>query len=652
MVYSSPDQEHEDIFLAQAPGLISNEPSVQVKFAGSGLHKIAGPVPFVNLAKTYNRNAAGILENISTNVTINGRIVRAPTTSGVYPAGTGLGAILAAIEAMRQLFSCQVASFEVLCDGSGISVSGTKVKNFSANKTEDNWTFSADYTAELEYFEPGQTGYPPVQNTTDTWSIEPLEEYTYTNFNVNVSGMTEYSNPNIKPAITSPNTRSSSSSSNPLSIINIPQYKISRRLSAIGFPISQSGSGCFSPTGNYTAYLTARDWVTKKLGESFITNGPSGSISLVKDTSNILSSFDRIFLFNHLRTINFSITEGSYEVNDTWLAMPTGISYIEDYSLESSTDEKYIKTVRVQGNIKGLSYTPIAIMSGSGITPTGISPAKLNLDYSLQQGSGTFSNDVNILDNISEKSNNKNVFSANKYQNALSGWINDVKPYLYRRACLVVNNANDRNNTYLNPAISPSQAPQNPIYCRENFLNTIPVSTTEGHDPRKGTISYTYEYNNRLKFISGVINENISINDTGPVDVINETFILGRRLGPILQAVGKTSAKKEITIEVTVLPPSSLAGFPMNSKECPLYTGGTVYQAITGIIEGLKPYGDRLNSIFGSIGGFNIASRTQDNGQVYINKDDHSWNPAEGRYTRNIGWTYQACNVTRQYLDH
>ena len=654
MVYSSPEPEYDDIGFS----IQSLDPAVQVKFNGSGLHKIAGPVPFIDLSKTYNRNNAGNVENIQTTVRIQGQIVRTPSVTNVVPPGTGVNAILGAIAELQKLFSCTAGFFEVTCGGSGIAISGARVNSFSANKSDNNWIFSADYEAELEYNEPGLTGLPPVKNTVDTWSIEPIEDSVYCNFNVNVSGKSEYSNPKMKPSAltSSPGGGGSASNVNALSIVNIPQYKISRRLSAVGFPVSSSGIGCPSPSGDHTAYLQAKKWVELKLAESFSNVGPSGSVSLVNSNVPTLANFDKVFLFNHLRTINFSASDGSYEVNDTWLAMPTGVRYIEDYTLETSTDDRYIKTVRVQGNIKGLSFAPIAIMSGgSGTPPTGVSPAKIDLSYSLSSGTGPLSSSTKILDNINHLSADGTNFYGNKYHNALSGWINDIKPYLYRRASLVLNNGSDRVDRYVNPVLANPEPPKNPIYCRENFLNTIPIATSEGHDPRKGTISYSYEYSNKFVFISGAINENVTINDTGPVDVVNETFVLGRRLGPILQSLGtRTSARKDVTIEVTVLPPSSLAGFVMTNKECPLWTGGTVYSSITGMIEGLKPYGDRTVSIFGNMG--SSETRTggslNNNGQVFVNTDNYTWNPVEGRYTRMIGWIYQACNTARNYIDN
>lgn len=651
MVYSSPEPEYDDIFTIQSPSpSVGANRAVIVSFAGTGLHTIAGPSPFVNLSKTYNRNNAGNIENILTTVSIEGKIVRTPNQTGVTPAGTGTAVILDAVKQLSDLFACSTAEFSIKCSGTSaaapIIVSGARVKSFSANKSNDNWVFTADYSVELEYNEPPATGsYPAVQNSVDNWSIEPIEDYVYANFTQSVSHKSDFHNPNSNPIGSNTNTN------NTLSIINIPQFKLSRRLSAVGFPVSRTGVGCANATGNFSAYLQAKKWVELKLADSFeaTNSNPSGTVSLVPGGTSI-SSFSSIFLFNHLRSINFSLTDGSYEVNDTWLAMPTGVTYVEDYSVESATDERYIKTVTVQGNIKGLSVAPFPVMSGgSGLPGTGI-----NLSYSMSNSAGSLSSRSNL---DSSSATASTALNSNKYLNALSGWVSDIKPYLLRRASLGMFSGG-RPDEYINPAnntVSSTSRPplRNPIFCKENLLNPIPISTTEGHDPRKGSISYTYQYSNKFIRISGALSENISIGDTGPTDVINEAVVIGRRLGPVLQSLGtRTSSRRSMSIEVSVVPPSSIAGFLMTNTECPLYTGGNVYSTITGIIRGFQPFGDRVTAIFGNLtNDRRSGGQTNDTGDVFISQDDQSWNPTEGRYTRNVAWVYQACNVTRQYLD-
>jgi hypothetical protein len=660
MVYSSPYQYQDDdqIFFSQGPSLAgqttNNNKPVKVYYNGSGLDDIGGPVPMVDISRNFNRSEGGILFSTTTKATITGKIMRTDNTSGVNPNGTGTAVILDAAQKMTDLFSQDAGVFQIRCGTTNIlEGSGVKINSFNLNKNTDNWIFSADYTIDLEYTSPASGQY--IKSASDAWSLEPMDEYIYTSFARNIKQKSEYHNPKLKPTAASDaakvptntiGTTEMPAGTIDLNVFNIPQFKLSRRLTAEGVPSGGSGTA----GRNYSAYLNARDWVVKRLGEPFggtygagvSGNGPTFSSSGMTG----LSSFTNLFLYNHLRTTNFNELAGTYEVNETWLAMPTGIKYVEDYTIESSTDERFIRTVRVQGSIKGLMIAQLPIMTGaSGVIPdkSGI----IDLSYSKAGGlSGTGMNQ-NVMDlstSVSASSAETRYFD-NKYQNALSGWINDVKPYLYRRASSAID-LDSSSDDYIPSTISPQPGAKNPIYSKQKLLNIIPISTNEGHDPRKGTISYSYEFNDKFRFISGVLAESISINQTGPVDVINEAFVLGRRLGPVLQSLGaKTSAKKDLTFEVIVVPPSSWKGFMLSNAECPLYTGGNTYQTIQTIIEGFKPFGDRKSSVFGTF------TRLNDTGQVYVSQDNANWNPTEGRYTRTIGWIYQTCNLSRSYLD-
>jgi hypothetical protein len=671
MVYSSPLYYEDDnpLFSTQAGGGSSSNGSsaptkpVRVFYNGTGLDDIAGPVPMVDLSTIFNRSEAGTLFSITTKVTLNGKILRAANTSGTNPDGTGTAVILDAAQKMTDLFSQSgLGTFQIKCGNNNIIEGcGVKVNSFALNKSNDNWIFSADYSIDLEYSKPGPSGQL-IKNGSDSWSLEPMEEYVYASFAKSVTQKSEYHNPLLNPPLPAPGASNGSSNtsaatlvpspSNPgepspygtsaLNFTNIPQFKLSRRISAEGIS-GPSGTGCGV---NVSAYLNAKNWVAERVAQPYGAGNTSSSsgISFGISANPNISNFSNLFLYNHLRTISFSETAGSYEVNETWLAMPTGIRYVEDYTVEASTDERFVRTVRVQGSVKGLMISPFPIMSGaSGLVPT---TGKIDLSPYLRNGeSGTISQKILDSSGLTVNSNDQ-YFYGTKYENALSGWLNDIKPYLYRRASFPINLERSTDD-YVSLTTSPQPPPLNPTYCKQKLLNIIPVSTNEGHDSRKGTISYSYEFNDRFRFISGVLAENISINQTGPVDVINEAFVLGRRLGPVLQSLGaKTSAKKDLTFEIIVVPPSSFNGFMLTSKECPLWTGGTTYKTIQEIIEGFKPFGDRRSSIFGT-----FATRTNDTGQVFVSQDNSSWNPTEGRYTRTIGWVYQTCNLSRSYLD-
>jgi hypothetical protein len=171
----------------------------------------------------------------------------------------------------------------------------------------------------------------------------------------------------------------------------------------------------------------------------------------------------------------------------------------------------------------------------------------------------------------------------------------------------------------------------------ERLLNIIPISTNETYDPKTGSIKYSYEFSNKFSLFSGTLSENISIDHTGPVDVFNQAFVLGRKLGPAIQSLGsKTSSRKKVTIELGVPAPFDISACFINSSSCPLFTGGTTFKKVEELLKGLKPFGERT-SMFGNI-------RSAQPGQAWVHSDNISWNPAVGSFSRSVEWVYQYCN--------
>lgn len=655
-----------------------SDPVVKVLYNGSGVLK-GQPTPFVELSTSVERNSLGMAMAYVNKITLNGTIASRGSSNGINATGTpsGITAVTSGINDLYKIFkSGDAGVLQIQCKSDTnnlLAWTGVKVLSIDVTKTNNNWVFTADYTVSLEYLEPALSGFF-VKSITDSWNIEPLEDYFYTSTKTTVleqqQTISNDDNPNLKnlgqsggqTGSNDANGTAKTTEQQDISIVGIPQVKISRTVGAVGIP-SGSGMGSFN-----FAYLNAKRWVDHRLSLTFNpindTNN-SGLINFTNGTSLTDSTIKNLlngggYLYNHLRTTNFNITEGSYEVTDTFLAMPTGLGYTEEYSIDMSSDDRYIHTVRVQGEIRGLSMSPLSVLSGAtGYVVSGQNPGGIYANINLAPSTGqlemtNFSHSIpDAMSTDGQATNNTSIvnkFYRNKYDNAASGWLFDIKPYLYRRACIAMNSA-DRKQGYINSTVQPPKPPTNPAYSLHGVLNKIPVSTSETHNPRKGTISYSYEFNNKFTRITGVLYENISIEDTGPTDVIAEAFVLGRALGPVLQNLNsKTASRKQVSIEVGVVPPSSIKGFFMQQNECPLFTGGHVYQAITGIIEGFKPFGDRDASIFGNVKGF--SPRTAIAGQVYVASDSQSWNPNEGRFSRTVSWIYQQCTNDKHYLDH
>lgn len=612
--------------------------TVGIYINNSGIHDIVGPTPFITLDRQLNRTNTGALESITTTINLEGKIVKTTGTP------SGISAVFGAIQQLKDLISkCDTGVLDIKCNSNLLAqFSGIRVVSFNANRSEDNWVFTADYSIQIEVVEPGKSGEPPVTNTSDSWSIEPIEDYLYLSWNSGVQ----------KNAEGPENTKIANLGGSSFKFTNIPQFRISHRVSAVGLnssgiPQNNSSSNnntiCPSGLDPNKAYLNAKKWVESRLAFPFAGSGAYilGPTSAGGGGGTSAMPFGRsVFLYNHLRSINFSITEGSYEVNDNWLALSSGVRYVEDFNIESSTSENYTTTVRIQGTVRGLETEQTGLLH-TGLTPD--DSGVLGLSYatgcaiggltSAGGGGGTSGPPAGI-----------GSLKCYKYENALEGWLNDIKPTLYTRACSIVNSF-DRTKDYINPAQSnPPAPPINPVFAKQTLLNVIPVSTTEGHSLLNGTVSYSYEFNNKLNAISGTISQNISITDDAPADVIAETFVVGRELGPILQKMGKSSARKSVTVEVVVVPPSSIGHYPQTAQQCPLYTGGYVYQTIDCIIEGLKPFGDRVCSVW-------PQTRSNLPGQVFLNNDTRNWSPSEGRYSRSVSWTYQRC-TQGNFMDH
>jgi hypothetical protein len=646
MVYSldilnSKISEDNQVFI-QSPGAPASTRSVIVYFNGSGIHDAAGPTPMVELSANVERNDIGEPLVINNKITVMGKIVK----------NSGIKNVMEGIQKIKNIFkpdSCGL--FKITCDNADIySASGVRFVSLDFTKTNDNWVNTADYSATLEYLEPGYSGWY-VKSYSDNWSIEPLEDYVYADDKINITHKVEKDNPKIIQAAAGRSSAqpvgATPTATYDINYRNIPQFKVSRTISAVGIP---SGTGSCNPIGStipldrypalaVSAFHEAKKWVEGRASSVFSSPSPFWTPMGV----------GKGYLYNHLRAINFDIHSAKYEITDTWLGMPTGISFIEDYTIETTTDDKYIHTVSVQGEIRGLNIassniTGVPYVSGSG------NPIKL--DFSI--GSGLLKDLAFVPVPTIESNQTANtaspyaVIKASKYQNALSGWINDVKPYLYRRACIGMNCIHDRNKGYVGTPTNPPQPPNNPIYSKHNVLNIIPIATSETHNVKKGSISYSYQFHNKFTIISGVLYENVSMDDTGPTAVIGEAFVLGRALGPVLQSLNTTtSAKKTITIELGVVPPTSMNGFFITHSDCPLWTGGTIYRTVSGMIEGFKPFGDRIANIFGS-----ANTRTNMAGQAYLTQDNQQWEPNSGRYVRTVGWIYQQCTSAKSYLDH
>lgn len=146
----------------------------------------------------------------------------------------------------------------------------------------------------------------------------------------------------------------------------------------------------------------------------------------------------------------------------------------------------------------------------------------------------------------------------------------------------------------------------------QKSLNILPINSTIGRNPNNGTISYSYEYNDRpSNLISGALSETITIQNSYNADVIAVIPIPFRARGPILQNIGtKKERSRTLTIEAVMPIPSGSITERLNAMP-----SGTAEE----IAEQLKPAGY----------------------QVYQVENTDSWDIQTGRYSLNRQWVYE-----------
>lgn len=629
---------------------------VDIKINGVSISSFTGPTPLMDMSRTYENND-GYIRTIVESVSLNGKIIPDADATGI-----GFVPIMNAISGLKELISrCPINTLEVTCNGAiTYKATGMIVKNFSANKTDNNWTKTADFSIDLEQKIDTSGNVQEVVDQTESWTIEPLEDVVYVSFNQPLSGLSsEYLSPDLKPTAATRGSPQPGTTVNggqlgngtSLGINTRGQYRITRRLSArgLGVPTSTGTEACNNNQDeiNTIKLKNAKKWVDQRASGVAI----SGVIvipSLVASSSSLGSG---IHLYNHSKSLSADVFNGTYEITDNWIAMPIGTQHTESFTIDASTSNNFTKTIRVAGTINGLAMynhdahnnkSLLAAPSGSGLTvDMYIASGNVNKSDTLPAHSPS-----SIGDSPGGSSNSTaTTLHPHKYSNAKDAWEKEIKPYLYRRACLGMSQYGKVNRQSVNE-VDPSK-PESPAFFADRPLNTIPVSTTEGHDPIKGLINYNYEFNNQYRAISGVISENINITHDAPADNIAETTVLGRYLGPIIQSIGRTNARKSITIDIVVQPPQSVVGSIPNSRLCPVGLNTDLRNYIQDLIDGHAPFYPRDASVFGDGG-----TRAAQIGTVFVQTDQETWNPTEGRFSKNVSWIYQQCRVGKHWLDY
>lgn len=169
------------------------------------------------------------------------------------------------------------------------------------------------------------------------------------------------------------------------------------------------------------------------------------------------------------------------------------------------------------------------------------------------------------------------------------------------------------------------------IYKRANNvvevqLNSQPKSVAIGLNEFMGEITYNLQFDNRpTNIISGVLTENIQVNDTYPGDVFAIIPVIGRKTGPVLQYIGgRTEYKRDLQISLLM----DYTRIPYgNSRSTLLMQKPSVSE----------PTASQLANLINELSPANEPGVRK----YFINPPQENWNPKTGEYNFSLSWVYE-----------
>jgi hypothetical protein len=501
-----------------------------------------------------------------------------------------LNSILAKQIALRELFSKQCVRIEVasVVPGETEPIFHFYPKFISINFAEGVWVNRCDYTITLEAqfildkndkvigsesyatqtFKPGDPGWPINTNLTidqlldkvggfiedfqESWALEPEEG--------NGNTFDPYTTESITKV-----------------------YRLTRNITAKGKNIESYK--CFGDAldkNYYKAYEQARRYVTNHIKNSGLTlndhdDYPGTNLNTYFASGLINLSAYVHGGYNHSRTENIDITQGTYSVQDTWI-LSSGSAY-ENYSLSLSSSEGEPRNkVSIDGTIKGLTSIPASGSVFGGNSNTGLNTAYEN--------------------------------AINKYRTITNHGQFGLSAHVYKRAQNAAGGIT---------------------------LNHIPLSLSLATNEFTGEINYTIEYDDRPpRFVDGAVAENISVSDTYPGDVFAVIPVIGRPTGPVLQYIGgRTEYQRSLTIEILVNIGSNVD--PPSVQNRPDYTEFKNRQFLLKKPSLVSPTREGIVQIINAYS----PAREPGIRKYFVSPPQETWDPREGRYTLNLNWTYE-----------
>lgn len=472
------------------------------------------------------------------------------------------------MDELRSAFNRDGKRLLIACNGLPVMIIYPRISTISFAESNNNWVETIPYTIELEYDHdyglnehPANEIPPYIESYSEEWQCEFSQENRY--FNWDLSSITDqragwdYSSGDQS---------------------HLWEARVTHTINIVGkqsWAPTGSGGGTGTGIGSYLGdRIDAVDNAMAFLTDILKPDDPNSLYSydgnfghgLTGWTNLIPAQIDELYdQLDHFRSHSINETDGSVGLTENWIilgdnsgiALPANKRSVEDFTVEIRT---------------GIDNPTTSVSVQGSIQ---------GYEYRRYEGSGERGTNV----------------EATAYDSASNTW-GILQDRIFPRAQYIFEG--DSGFGRLNPE---------------------PMTKSVGHNPGKGTINYSYDFNNRpCAFVTGALSENFTIVDNNPSDVFAKLSVLGRAAGPVLQEISTvTEAVREVTIEAVMPTPTG----------CDSITDLDLFKPDVNVGNLLCEFEQQLTGTYL---------------QVFKNSDSENWNPLSGRYNRTVSWTYQSCS--------
>lgn len=184
-----------------------------------------------------------------------------------------------------------------------------------------------------------------------------------------------------------------------------------------------------------------------------------------------------------------------------------------------------------------------------------------------------------------------------------------------------------------------------------DWLHPKALSRSVGRDFGAGTISYTYNFDDRPpNLVPGSVSESIQISDTYPGEIFSVTPVIGRSQ-PVLQYLNSRSEYKRnlsITVVMGSQDPSSSWSLSQVDGNGLLSDGTAGAPSRRDVLQGLfltkKPSisnTSELNEIYQAANPVNDPNIVVSSGKCFHSPPNENWDARTRNYSYSIEWTYE-----------